>query len=129
MRRFTATAGRLAATISGFFLLTVPGAYAQIFNGGGVAAGIGAASGVTGLASGNPRNVIVNVLAAILSFAALLALVMVIIAGFYLVLSMGNDEKKEKAKKIIYYTLIGLVVLLFSRIIVSLVTVWLPSQV
>jgi len=107
----------------------IPRAHAQVFNGGGVDAGLGAASGVVGVSSDDPRQVIIGVLEAVLNFAALFAVIMVITAGFYLVLSLGNDDKKEKAKKIIYYTLIGLVVILFSRVIVSFVTVWLPSQV
>lgn len=107
----------------------LPQASAQVFNGGGVTAGLDQAGGVTGVSTGDPRSVIVRILEEILNFAALLAVLMVIAAGFYLVMSMGNDEQKEKAKKIIYYTLIGLVVILFSRVIVSFVTVWLPSQV
>lgn len=64
-----------------------------------------------------------------MSFAALIAVVMIIIAGIYLLFSFGNDDTKDKAKKIIYYTLIGLVILLFARILVELVTVFLAQQV
>ncbi len=58
----------------------------------------------------------------ILNYLALIATITVIIAGFYLVLSLGNEEGKEKAKKIVMYTLIGLVVILFARIIVGFIT-------
>jgi hypothetical protein len=102
---------------------------AQVYNGGGIPDGVNAAAGITGVASGDPRSVVINIVATALNFAALAAFVMVIIAGFYLVLSNGNDDNKEKAKKTIYYTLIGLVVLLFSRAIVTIFTEWLPSQV
>lgn len=112
-----------------YLLWVVPGiASAQIFNGGGLGAGVGAAAGVTGVAQTDPRTAVANAIATVLSFAALLAFIMVVIAGFYLVLSLGNDERKEKAKKIIIYTLIGLVVLLFSRVIVALVTELLVSK-
>lgn len=103
-------------------------AYAQVFNGGGLGEGVGAAAGVTGVAHTDPRTAVANAIATILSFAALLAFIMVVIAGFYLVLSLGDEERKEKAKKIITYTLIGLVVLLFSRVIVALVTELLASK-
>lgn len=109
----------------------LPGSFAtaQVFNGGGVQEGLGQAGAVTGVASDNPREAIIRIIAAVLDFVALLAVAMIIIAGFYLILSMGNEERKEKAKKIILYTLLGLVVILFSRVIVSLITVWLASQV
>lgn len=102
---------------------------AQVYNGGGISDGIGQASGVTGVASADPRDVVVNIIATVLNYLALAAFVMVVIAGIYLIVSLGNDDNKEKAKKIIYYTIIGLIVVLFSRIIVSLVTEWLPSQI
>lgn len=104
-------------------------ATAQVFNGGGIQDGLEATEGITGVSTEDPRTAIINIIAAILNFVALLAVIMIIIAGLYLVLSMGEEERKEKAKKIILYTLIGLVVILFSRIIVSLITVYLADQV
>lgn len=103
-------------------------ASAQVFNGGGISEGLGQAGGVTGVAGDDPRGAIISVIAAVLNFAGVFAVAMIILAGFYLVLSMGNDEGKEKAKKTILYTLIGLIVILFSRVIVSLVTVWLAGE-
>lgn len=102
---------------------------AQVYNGGGIPAGIGATAGITGVSSADPRSVIVNIIIIVLNYASLAAFIMVVLAGFYLVLNNGNDENKEKAKKIIFYTLIGLVVLLFSRTIVLIFTRWLPSIV
>lgn len=102
---------------------------AQVYNGGGIPAGINATAGITGVSSADPRSVIVNILMIVLNYASLAAFVMIVLAGFYLVLNNGNDDNKEKAKKIIYYTLIGLVVLLFSRTIVLIFTEWLPSIV
>jgi hypothetical protein len=107
----------------------IPAGHAQVFDGGGVDAGLDQAAGVTGVATGNPRMVVVRVLATILNFLGLIATIMIIIAGFYLVLSLGNEESKEKAKKIILYTLIGLFIILVSRIIVSIITKWIASQV
>lgn len=109
----------------------IPSTFAEeaIFNGAGLQAGLEQASEVTGIATGEPRDVIIKVISIALSFASLLAVAMVIIAGFWLLLSLGDEEKKEKAKKIIFYTLIGLMVLLFSRIIVGLVTLYLATEV
>lgn len=104
-------------------------AYAQIFDGPGLESGIDIADGVVDLPSAdNPRAIIINFIEAVLDFASLLAVIMIIIAGFYLVLSLGEDEKKDKAKKIIIYTLIGLTVLLLARVIVGLITVFLAGE-
>lgn len=102
---------------------------AQVFDGGGLQEGIQQAGGVTGISDADPKTVVADVLKAILDLMATIAVATVIIAGIYLVFSLGNDDQKDKAKKIIQYTLIGLAVILFSRIIVSLVTEYLFSEV
>ncbi len=75
------------------------------------------------------RQVIVDILAAILNFLALIAVIIIIIAGIRLIVSQGEDEQKDKAKKTILYAIVGLVVVLFARVIVSLVTVYLAGEV
>lgn len=106
----------------GTALAAIPStAFAQVYNGGGVTAGISAAAGL-GLATGNPFQILLRVIAILLSFMGLVAVCAIIIAGIYMIVSLGNDDGKEKAKKIIKYTLIGLIIILFSRILVGLVT-------
>ncbi len=75
------------------------------------------------------RGVITNILTAVLNFLALIAVVVIVIAGIRLIVSQGEDEAKDKAKKTIFYALAGLVIVLFARVIVSLVTVYLANQV
>jgi hypothetical protein len=75
------------------------------------------------------RSIVIDILAAVLNFLALIAVVVVIIAGIRLIVSQGEDEQKEKAKKTILYAIIGLVVVLFARVIVSLITVYLRDEV
>jgi amino acid transporter len=87
-------------------------------------AGLPEATGPQGV-----RNVITNILAAVLNFLALIAVVVIVIAGIRLIVSQGEDEAKDKAKKTIFYALAGLVIVLFARVIVSLVTVYLANQV
>ncbi len=79
--------------------------------------------------STDPRAVITKILAAVLNFLALIAVVIVIIAGIRLIMSQGEDEAKDKAKKAIFYALAGLIIVLFARVIVSLITVYLAGQV
>ncbi len=75
------------------------------------------------------RNIIVSILASVLNFLALIAVIVVVIAGIRLIVSQGEDDAKDKAKKTIYYALLGLVVVLFARVIVGLVTVYLAGEV
>lgn len=82
-----------------------------------------------GSSSDSVRAVIVKVIVAILNFLALVAVIIVVIAGIRLILSQGEDTEKDKAKKTIIYALIGLIIVLFARVIVSLVTNYLSSQV
>ena len=74
------------------------------------------------------RTTIINLVKLVLDFVALAAVVVVVIAGIRLILSQGSDEQKDKAKKTIFYALIGLIVVLFARVIVGLVTSVLFSQ-
>lgn len=75
------------------------------------------------------RGVITNILSAILNFLALIAVVIIVIAGIRLIISQGEDEQKDKAKKTIFYALGGLIIVLFARVIVSIVTVYLANQI
>jgi len=104
-------------------------ASAAVFDGCGIACGLDAAGGVAGLPSGDVRSTVVRIIQSVLSFLALLAVITIIIAGIILIVSLGNEEQKERAKRIIFYTLIGLVVILFARVIVGIVTVYLADQV
>lgn len=74
------------------------------------------------------RTTITNILKAVLNFLALIAVVVIVIAGIRLIISQGEEEAKEKAKKTILYALIGLIIVLFSRVIVGLVTEYLAEQ-
>ncbi|MBP9773462.1 MAG: hypothetical protein KBD00_02400 [Candidatus Peribacteraceae bacterium] len=64
------------------------------------------------------REMILSVLAVVLDYVTLFAMITVISAGLYLIFSNGDEGSKDKAKKIIIYTVIGLVVIVLSRVIV-----------
>lgn len=101
-----------------------------IYGGGGPLSGVQATTGLAGIPHDtDPRAVVVRILSIVLSFLALAAVTAVIIAGIYMIVGMGSDDSREKAKKIIQYTLIGLMIVLFSQIIVNLITVYLANQV
>ena len=52
---------------------------------------------------------------------ALVAVIIIVIAGIRLVISQGEEEAKDKAKKTIFYAIIGLIVILFAQAIVSII--------
>ena len=65
------------------------------------------------------REAIVNFLEFILTFLGLIAIAFIIYAGFLLVVAGGDEEQVGKAKKIILYAGIGIIVILFSYAIVQ----------
>lgn len=67
------------------------------------------------------RSTVRSILLGILSFMALIAVVMIVIAGIILVVSGGDETQKDRAKRIIFYTIIGLIVILLARAIVGFV--------
>jgi hypothetical protein len=78
---------------------------------------------------GQIRTIITDIITAILNFLALIAVVIIVVAGIRLIVSQGEDDAKDKAKKTIFYALVGLIIVLFARVIVGLVTVYLSDQV
>lgn len=111
------TAGVLAMS-------TVQSAFAQFAGPSPDLEGIPDAADADGL-----RDTIVNIITAILNFLALIAVIIIIIAGIRLIVSQGEEEPKEKAKKTIFYAIVGLVIVLFARVIVGLVTVYLAQEI
>lgn len=111
------------------WVTSVTVASAAVFDGPGIGGAIEQANGIAGLPSGDVRSTVVRIIQSVLSFLALIAVITIIIAGIILIVSLGNEEQKERAKRIIFYTLIGLVVILFARVIVGIVTVYLADQV
>lgn len=70
---------------------------------------------------GGIRDRVTDLLIIVLNFLALLAVIMLVIAGIKLIVSQGEEEEKNKAKKIILYVIAGLLLILFARVIVGFV--------
>ncbi|TSC58091.1 MAG: hypothetical protein Greene041619_780 [Candidatus Peregrinibacteria bacterium Greene0416_19] len=99
---------------------SVPPAYGAVYNGQGLRAGIDAARGI--LSPSRPlRTIVVGILRTVLNFMALAATIAIIVAGIYLIAGNGSDESKTKAKSIIIYTIVGLIIILVARVIVHFV--------
>ena len=116
------------------FIAQVSGALAasQFFVGKALAAASTSAAGGGGL---NPppaigglsndtdiKTAIVSIIVWVLDFVLLIAVVFVIVAGIRLIISGGDEGEKDKAKQTIIYVIVGIVVVIFARVIVMFVS-------
>lgn len=77
-------------------------------------------AGELGIAPGNdPKPIIFNIINVGLGLVALAAAVYIIFAGIRYISSQGDETASEKAKKGIFYAVIGLVVIGLAALIVN----------
>lgn len=76
----------------------------------------------------NLGDVLFDVVNALLLFAGAVAVLFLIIGGFRYVVSAGNAEQVEGAKKTIVYALLGLIVIFIAYVLVQLVQNYLGVQ-
>ena len=69
----------------------------------------------------DPRRVVVEVIRIILGFLGILAVIIVLYAGFKWMTAGGNEERVGDAKKILIAGLIGLIIIVFSYAIVNFI--------
>ncbi len=74
-----------------------------------------------GLGTSDLKQTVVNILNLVLGLLALIAVVMIIIGGFTWLTAGGNEEKVDKAKKIISAAVIGLIIVLLAWAVVIFV--------
>lgn len=74
-----------------------------------------------GLGEADLKDTVINILQWVLGILALVAVVMVIIGGFQWLTSAGNEEKIERAKRVISSAVIGLIIVLLAWAIVIFV--------
>ena len=106
----------LRASVAAVLFLSAPKAFAQAL--------FGPVPDIGGVDAGDTdeiRTGILTVLDIILSFMALIAVIVIVIAGIRLVVSQGEEQEKDKAKKTIFYAIIGLVVILLAQAIVGFI--------
>ncbi len=65
------------------------------------------------------REVVVSILNYLLGFVGLIAVAMLIYGGFRYLTSAGNEEVTKKAKSVILYAIIGIVIIALSFVIVN----------
>src|SRR5207248_2195660 len=77
---------------------------------------------VSGTSFGDILTAIIN---ALLLFAGAVAVLFLIIGGFRYVVSAGNPEQVEAAKKTILYAILGLIVIFIAFVLVKLIQQYL----
>jgi len=101
------------------------GIKAQIFGGDGLVGGLGAAKGELGGSGVRTDADFISAIAAIvnfaLQFAAVFAFVAFVSSGFLFILGFGSDTSIQRAKKIMIWSAVGLVVVIFSFVLTELV--------
>lgn len=68
-------------------------------------------------------NTVSNILNMVFAIAGAVALLIIVVAGFRLVMSQGNPEGLAKARTAIIYALLGLLICISGAIIVKFVMV------
>ena len=78
---------------------------------------------VTGknIGGSNLKQAIVNIVKYILTFVAIIAVAVIVFAGIRFIISAGEEGEKEKAKKMIIYAVIGLLIIMLAQAIVNFV--------
>lgn len=95
-------------------------AFASVYGGPGIDAGVGAAAGgINGVVDSSVSQTILNIIDVAYAYSGILALAVIVIAAFYLILGLGDDGSKETAKKIILYTAVGLIILALAHELVD----------
>jgi len=82
-------------------------------------AALGGASEIALSGSTDVRQTLRNTLFTVLSYVGLLAVAVICIAGITYILNGGNDSARERAKNIIIYTIVGLIVILLASAIIN----------
>lgn len=67
------------------------------------------------------KATIISIVKTVLTYVSLIAVVVIIIAGIWLIVGLGDDGAKDKAKKIVLYTIVGLILILIARAIVTFI--------
>lgn len=109
------------AALCAALVLSVQHADAAVYGGGLTITPIG--GGISNEVS--IRVLILKIIAFILNIVLILAVLAIIVAGVYLIVSGGDETQKDKAKNIILYAVIGILLILLSRVIVVFVNSFL----
>lgn len=99
-----------------FFLLIAAASPLYLFAQGGITNPLAGPQGATSI-----EGVFINITKWLLGIVAILALLALIVGGARMILSFGNESGVASAKKIIWWAVVGLAVVVASYAIIALV--------
>jgi hypothetical protein len=67
------------------------------------------------------NGLIYNVILALLTIAGALAVLFLIIGGFWYITSAGNEEQAEKGKSTLVNAIIGIIIIVLSFVIITVI--------
>lgn len=70
----------------------------------------------------NLGQLVTQVIEILLLIVGLLAVIFLIVGGYRYIMAHGNEEQAEAAKKTIYHSILGLVIVILSFIIVTIIS-------
>lgn len=108
----------LIYSIVGLFVMVISGVINSIFK---YTAASGTNPATTTISATDIRVLINSIVVFASSLVGGLAILMLVYAGFVWITAHGNDEQVAKAKKIITFAVLGLIVIIFAYALVSLV--------
>lgn len=98
---------------------------ASIFDGDGLVEGLEkAGEEIDGTGIRTETDIVVaigNVINFVLTFVALIVFIMILIAGFILIFSFGSDTAIQRARKILIWSIVGLIVIILAFVIVEFI--------
>ncbi len=118
--KFLRTALKLSVFVA--VLSIHPIAHASVYGGCGIVCGLAGTAGLGGIASATSITALILIIINfILNLVLLLAVLAIIVAGVYLIVSNGDEANKDKAKKIVFYAIAGIILIELARFIVVFV--------
>lgn len=93
--------------------------HAQVWDGSGD--GTGDAGAIQTGGSSDIRSTLTNILSTVISYVGLAAVIVIVIAGVLLVVGVGTEESRERAQKIVLYTVAGIIVILIASALVQFI--------
>lgn len=76
---------------------------------------------VVGLGKADPRDMIINLLRVAMSFMGIIALLLIMLAGFRWMVSGGNEDRRSEARGMLSSVVIGIIIMLASFGIINFV--------
>lgn len=92
------------------------------WNGGGVPGGVNDALDLETGGNNDFRAKVISIMNQAIALLGILAVLVLVIGGLILVTGQGSDDSREKVRKIVLYTVIGLILVLFAKALVDLYT-------